>query len=477
MLAQENKPRSPLRTEGAYTLTLNDTPPPKIASNAIPVAANTTQAEQSLLRRSPQAPPIVDRELPAVPTRTTKPPILPRLNLHNLSIPTSPLSALPTPPTPMSARKHLFASPHSTESPQRTQSASIRNLDQRSVVRQRLAQLENASPNPRPSTPLSPIPRRVVKSELLTTQMQLGRQGSTGSNFATSILNAYLGPDSAASESPTSASTRSSGFRAIAARIGSPPPRPRVRVDDAGRAQSGAPFSPASQYSVDDRKQDNLQAKPESGRAATPVHEFLAVPRRPRARITSPVEESAAQPAKLESASAPVLDDIRRGVEVLQTRSATDRTNIVSIRTTMDGVLEELRRLPKAQLEGTPKDTMAVTAKLEEVQIELKDHLTALHKLIDGLRGAQKSGDGPNNGDGPSAFDGVQEKLDKLLQLQQARSSENQSSDTFDAPTAAQLAETVALLSEVREQRTAHMEQQTDTVRYLNELNSVRVPT
>ena len=463
-----------MRTEGAYTLTLNDIPP-KIASKAIPVAANTTDAEPSPLLRSPQVPPTINRELPALPTRTTKPPILPRLNLHNLSIPSSPLSALPTPPTPMSARKHLFASPHSTESPQRTQSASIRNLDQRSVVRQRLAQLENASPNPRPSTPLSPIPRRVVKSELLTTQMQLGRQGSMGSNFATSILNAYLpGPDSAASESPTSASTRSSGFRAIAARIGSPPPRPRMRVDDAGRAQSGAPFSPASQYSVDDSKQDNLQAKPESGRAATPVHEFLAVPRRPRARITSPVEESAAQPAKLESASAPVLDDIRRGVEVLQTRSATDRTNIVSIRTTMDGVLEELRRLPKAQLEGTPKDTMAVTAKLEEVQIELKDHLTALHKLIDGLRGAQKSGDGPNNGDGPSAFDGVQEKLDKLLQLQQARSSENQSSDIFVAPTTAQLAETVALLSEVREQRTAHMEQQTDTVRYLNELNTVR---
>ena len=475
-MAQENKPRTLLRTENVYIPSLNNTPPPSVALNTGPTAAKIAEAEPSHLSRSPQT----NRELPAIPTETIKPPILPHLDLRNLSIPTSPLSALPTPPTPMSARKLLFVPPTSGQSPHRTQSASIRNLDQRSMVKQRLAQLENASPSPRPSMPLSPIPRRVVKSEILTTQMR--RQGSTGSNFATSILNAYLEPDSAASGSPTSASTRSSGFHAIAARIGSPPPRQQSRVTEIWREERGreeAPFSPASRYSVlDNVKQDSSKPKPESGvgsTAAAPVYELRAIPRARPPRAAAPLEEEVARPAKSESAATPVLDDIRRGVEVLQKRSTTDRTNIVGIRTRVDEVLEELRRLPKAQLEANPKDTMVVMAKLEEAQVELKGRLSALHALVEGLKNAQKPGDGENDGRGPSALAEVQEKLDTLLLLQQAR-SEDQGFHNLDAPTAAQLAEMVALLSEAREHRTAQVEQQTDTVRYLNELNTVGAP-
>ncbi|KAI1795657.1 hypothetical protein LXA43DRAFT_881482 [Ganoderma leucocontextum] len=477
LLAQENKPRSPMRTDGTYVPALNDAPPPSVPSNAVPAAASTTEAKMPPLPRSQQFPTTTNRELPALPTQTIKikPPVLPRLDLRNLSVPSSSLSALPTPPTPISARKLLFVPPNSVGSPQRTQSASIRNLDQRSVVKERLAQLENGSPSPRPSTPLSPIPRRVVKSEILTTQMQMRRQGSTGSNFATSIFNAYLGPDSAVSGSPTSASTRSSGFHAIASRIGSPPPRPRTRVEDAGRGERGreeAPLSPASQYSVDDGKQEHSKPKPESGSTAAPTYNLLAIPRVPPARAAAPAKESTDRPAKSDSAVAPVLDDIQRGVETLKKRSTADGTNIVGIRTRVDEVLEELRRLPKAQLEANPKDTMAVMAKLEEVQGELKGHLSALHALVEGLRDAQKPGEEPHNGQDPSALVAVQEKLDKLLQLREARGGEDQDTNNFDATTTAQLAETVALLSDAREQRTAQMEQQTDTVRYLNELNT-----
>ena len=112
------------------------------------------------------------------------------------------------------------------------------------------------------------------------------------------------------------------------------------------------------------------------------------------------------------------------------------------------------------------------------VQVELKDHLSALHTALEELRVSQKQGEETKNGQELSGLVQLREKLDQLLQLQQPRGSTGsglETADTANDTGATQLADVVALLNDAREQRNAQMEQQTDSIRYLNELNTVRI--
>ncbi|TBU39607.1 hypothetical protein BD309DRAFT_993638 [Dichomitus squalens] len=146
---------------------------------------------------------------------------------------------------------------------------------------------------------------------------------------------------------------------------------------------------------------------------------LVDLPLAPPAGSTTSGVDSVAAPPGSEILAKPLLQDIKRGIEVLQGRSAADGTNIASIRANVDEALEELRRLPKSLTATKSKDATAVMAKLELVQVELKDHLSALHTALEAIRDSQKQGEGIKGDQDLSRLVELQEKLDKVLQLQQ----------------------------------------------------------
>ncbi|KAI0762106.1 hypothetical protein BD413DRAFT_643915 [Trametes elegans] len=491
LLAQENRVRSPAVTESVYA------PSPIAPPAREPVAERHTPVDEPPTDNAPTtssrishvSSASVNRALPAIPAHATSKPPLPRLNLRDLppapvreGSQSSTLSPLPKPPvTPTSVRGSPFLTPPRTGSPgpARTPSPSIRNLDQRSVVKQRLAQIAQGAA-PAPASP-SPSSRRQEVRDGARTR----RRGSAAS-AAASILDAYARADSNwdADAVGSPRSLRSGRLTtAPVSPVGSPPPpgsaRSRMRRADqdlgAGRGQflalpagDGGVFSPASRYSDDGGAGFGELAVGGAGAQMRSALEALAIPL-PKSTMAAAAGEDVQDGAGAQVE--PIIQDIREGVEALKGRSATDSTNIVNIRTKVDEVLSEVRRLRPQ--DGTSGEGEVVTVKLEQVRVDIKDDLAKLRDVVDGLpKNGMTAGEATTGAVPPDVVE-LHEKLDNLLRVCQSKVDPAEG-DAAEARAAAtnELVEVLVMLKDAEEQRAAQMEQQTDSIRYLNQLNT-----
>ncbi|KAI0334998.1 hypothetical protein GY45DRAFT_1351095 [Cubamyces sp. BRFM 1775] len=422
LLAQENRVRSP-------AVSANE-PQALVAETDRSTASHISRLSTTNLNRA----------LPAVPVPTCERPVLPRLDLRDLSPAPSParqastlpsgLSPLPAPPvTPTSARgTSSFLSPTRGDSPSgsRPQSPSIRNLDQRSVVKQRLAQMADSASaaSARSSSPVSSSTRR---------------QGSTASSGAASILNSYarteIGGLTTQPPSPIGAFSRNGEGR--------------------GSRDDGI-LSPASQYSSND---DSAPLGTSVGAASQIRSALEALANSPPASADLVPLPAQIQGSSSVSSSHTALEKIVVGVDRPQGRAATDSTNIVNIRMKVDEVLTEVRRLQTQNDEGPSM----LEGKLQNMEVGIKGDLATLRSLLEGAK--VRAGATGEAGTEPLAPDIMElhEKLDNLLRLYQAKHDQGGSCDT---------GEVLALLKDAEEQRVTQMEQQTDSIRYLNELNT-----
>ncbi|KAL1942035.1 hypothetical protein VTO73DRAFT_6565 [Trametes versicolor] len=433
LLAQENRVRSPAPSEHTYKSLMVPAPKPTAAPEPHIHSPKPSKCESpaTVSRLSQASTSSANRALPALPpdpVTATERPVLPRLNLRDLppvqvrqlSLPSglSPLPAPPVTPTSIRGSSAFLSTP---DSPSRTQSPSIRNLDQRSVVKQRLAQIQHAAAETRAasSSPISPSTRRW---ELRDSPRMLRMESRTGS-AAASILNSYADAYPRTEvESPRSMFSGGLTTRPPSLE-GSPPPR--ISAEETRGAAS----------QIRSALEGLAEPLPQSFKSPTPPPQSL-------------------QDAPLDSGNKTSLDVIREGVEGLRGRSVTDSTNIVNVRTNVDEVLTEVRRLRSAE-GGTGA---LVTAKLDEVQVDIKGDLSRLQGLMENLK---------NAGTTPDVAE-LHGKLDGLLRLCQNKNGET--GETLAATT--ELAEVVTLLKDAEEQRVTQMEQQTDSIRYLNQLNT-----
>ncbi|KAI9067413.1 hypothetical protein FKP32DRAFT_1664365 [Trametes sanguinea] len=477
LLTQENRVRSPAVSESAYTatplrLTLAE-PVTELRAARVESASGPPTPSSRLSQASTIS---IDRALPPVPAQAPERPILPRLDLRDLpSLPSrqgsmpSGLSPLPAPPvTPTSVRGSCFLSPTRADSPSRTQSPSIRNLDQRSVVKQRLAQIELSASARRSASPASPSTRRWEFRD--SPRMQ--RQDSRASDTAASILNSYARTEAEMASPRSMDSGRLTTLPPSP--LGSPPPRnSRFSQETQSRSnqlldlpkRDDAIFSPASEYSSNDGP-----APSDPVGAALNIRSALAALTIPlpasAVSIAPPVLFSERGPLP-ENPSGPTLDNIQSNVDALRGRSATDSTNIVNIRTKVDEVLNEVRSL-RAQGEDEPS---ALGGKLDEVQAVIKGDLSKLQSLLEGLQSNVSSAGPGSVTNVPDAAE-LHAKLDNLLRLCQRDGEGGNAAGPTGEQAATQLAEVVLLLKDAEEQRVTQMEQQTDSIRYLNELNT-----
>lgn len=233
-------------------------------------------------------------------------------------------------------------------------------------------------------------------------------------------------------------------------------------------------FSPASRYSDDGGASAGGEETKGTASQIRSALEGLAAPV-PQSHGSPTPTPYTLQDAPLDSGNKTTLEVIRERVEGLRGRSVTDSTNIVNVRTKVDEVLTEVRRLRSAE-GGTGA---LVTAKLDEVQVDIKGDLSRLQGLMENLK---------NAGTTPDVAE-LHGKLDGLLRL--CRNKNGETGETLAATTEVrsfspltaacthrageQLAEVVTLLKDAEEQRVTQMEQQTDSIRYLNQLNTVSV--
>ncbi|KAI0744222.1 hypothetical protein C8Q80DRAFT_1258267 [Daedaleopsis nitida] len=430
---------------------------PNTANLAEPEASSPNGSQMSRFTTA-----TLNRDLPPVPAepKATQPPKLVKMESRALSLSEVALSTLPAPPvTPSGARSSYFSR---LDSPARTLSPSIRNLDQRSVVKQRLAHFESSSP--RPQSPASPMAGRLGSDSPLA----MRRQNTAGSSRTASIVESYMGR---VLSSPVSA--RSDGLTTLASRMGSPPVRPSgfAQMEHNSRLlcppkEDIAPLSPASNYSADHEHETEI-ATPTPKRVST----FQPLAIRSPASPDSFTQPAVMQTIVPDNTMKPMLIDIQEGVENLRARSTTNSTNIVNIRTKVDEVLEELRRLPQPQ-EGDSAPDAAALGKIEELRTDIKDQFLGLRELVVCMLESE-GGKATTTVDMPDLAD-LREKLDKLLQLSQLRDTkEIGEGEASQAPNAHyELADMLALLKDAEDQRAAQLEQQTDSIRYLNELNT-----
>ncbi|KAI0746026.1 hypothetical protein C8Q76DRAFT_665452 [Earliella scabrosa] len=450
LLAQENRTRSPTAlSASAYT-----EPASPFSILEKPATIRTVSPVTKLADPAPPLQPSrisatsLDRNLPPVPVVSVRdePPVLPRLD-RNLSLTPSALSSLPAPPATPTSVRTSFLAPTRPDSPARTPSPSIRNLDQRSVVKQRLAQIERASPS-RPQSPSSPASARSGGA------LGMRRQTTAGSSTSgtESIVDSYMG------RSPVS--VRSDRLTTIASRIGSPPPGAgRLSQMDPSASrwlcppkEDTAPLSPASDYSVDEGAK---AASPTRNSAFRPLPVPLPIDTVQAAEVRGVVPDLTIKP---------MLEDLKQGVDRLEEQSATDRTNIDCIRTTVEEVLDEVRRLPKPQEDGRAPDAVLLE-RLEGLRTDMKIDMQALRGQIESSREV-----GNGAGSTPIEVPGLEElgeKLEELLQQSRQRpTGEDAGAETEGAEGV------LSLLKDAEEQRATQSEQQTDSIRYLNQLNT-----
>ncbi|KAI0779348.1 hypothetical protein C8Q74DRAFT_1350002 [Fomes fomentarius] len=466
--AQEDRMRTPVSSESTYIPRSSrlEFPEPVSAASIEPPAAKLDHTDlippSQPSRISASS---MNRDLPPVPAGPSKPPQLPKLDMRNLSMTASALSPLPAPPaTPSSVRAAFLVSAR-PDSPSRTPSPSIRNLDQRSMVKQRLAQLENGSSSrPQSSKLMSPTSSKSGRDSPLA----MRRQDTTASSRAESIVEAYMNPGAS---SPVS--MRSAGLTTIASRMSSPT-QPESQFSQTNEKfsillhppkQGLAPLSPASEYSTNDEPGSKF------GTTTPSAFRPLMVPL-PASPTTILPRSTVLQQANADSAVKPMLEAIQQGVGNLQESSADTRTNIDCIRTKVGEVLAELRRLPcQQERDSGARNSSVLLERLDGIRSEI---LQGIQGAVAGLRATE--GETRTT---PAELPGLtelHEKLDSLIRTSQQRVGENSEGEGEAVQTTKisdeQLAEVLSLLRNAEEQRAAQSEQQTDSIRYLNELNT-----
>ncbi|KAH9919329.1 uncharacterized protein B0H18DRAFT_1122581 [Fomitopsis serialis] len=391
----------------------------------------------------------VDRALPDIPQASEKP-SAPKLSIQIPSSSIRPLtssgapklSPLPRPPTTPSK---------TPTTPTRSQSPSIMNLDKRSMVRQRLAQLENptGSPSPVRGSPLSaasPTASRARSLRYGPDSSGLHRQATSASGVMDSLVDSYRdtpidSPLSACSGRLTSVAPSSPARTPATSTFLKPPPLAQDL------------FSPASRYSSDDEvapseggvpstaRRPMIRLDTDAGSMKTPVavreergisHTVTLRTNQDVAPDSSDDLNSDTQPAdygalgEIQSKVNAILDQVSRQGRA----SATDAIDLSSVFTKLD----ELRLEIQSGAHGTTQSPtgLASSDKLNEMHMKLE----ALATLCQNLHDREPSAGQPTGDNGEAA-------------------------------------EILSLLQGAQEQWSSHTEQQTDSIRYLNELNSV----
>lgn len=222
---------------------------------------------------------LTDRSLPAIPQPTEKPPA-PKLHID---IPaTSPIR--PVASSPASSKLSPLPRPPTTptKTPTRTQSPSIMNLDKRSMVKQRLAQLESSagSPTSARGSPLPSTPPSVSRARSVRhgpdSDTELHRRGTSASGVVSSLslLESYRA---------TPVSSPLSAYSGRLTTVGpSSPARSPVGSTFVKRLpQTGDMFSPASRYSSD----DEVVIRPSLDSCESPADPARSTARRPMIRL------------------------------------------------------------------------------------------------------------------------------------------------------------------------------------------------
>ena len=188
-----------------------------------------------------------ERSLPALPPPTEKP-SAPKLRID---IPTtSPIrSSAPATPSKLSPLPRPPTTP--TRTPTRTQSPSIMNLDKRSMVKQRLAQLESSagSPTSARGSPLQSASPSVSRARSLRhgpdSSTGIHRQATSTSGVVDSLLESYR-------TTPISSPLSASSGRLTTIGPSSPSRSPATSAFLKPLPHLADLFSPASRYSTDD---------------------------------------------------------------------------------------------------------------------------------------------------------------------------------------------------------------------------------
>ncbi|KZT10708.1 uncharacterized protein LAESUDRAFT_346053 [Laetiporus sulphureus 93-53] len=431
----------------------------------------------------------VNRALPSIPTTTSDSPA-PRLSLQipssTRSSPSPALSPLPRPPTTPTRPSSLL----SPSTPTRTQSPSIRNLDQRSMVKQLLAQLERGES---PSSPVRSSPASIGSP----TPMRARNAADTGSTNpcaspassvgASSILDSYGGPRvtsslSAYSDRLTSAPYSPRPLSANSDRLTSEPSSARTPTASNERwrpamkqstlhepsALDTTVISPASRYSTDDTSQ--IGPPTSADLPASVLQEADPQPsRRPIIRLDTdtsawkpPVvlrdEPPNPHPDPINIELQSMVKAVGQSVSHLRGQSEVDGTTIKDIRLRVNQILEEIRRRPAQDVQPTV-DLSSITEQLETLRSE--------------LRTVQQAA--PSAAAEPAGLSDMHAKMDKLIAFYDNLEGSHSLSSQREEPSAEinqQIEEILLLLQNAQDQWAKQNEQQTDSVRYLNELNT-----
>lgn len=464
----------------------------------------------------------VDRALPEIPKTLGPQSSAPRLSLQipgsairSTPSPTSALSPLPRPPTTPTRQ--------TPTTPTRSQSPSILNLDKKSMVRQRLAQLESTNSPTSPTRASmreagSPSPLRANSDRAPRMGSEMRRDGSSSSAGASSILDSYGAPSMA---SPLSA---------YSGRLTSNPPTSSTPTRDvapwsgSGSENSSAllkppvqdvvVISPASKYSTDDQPETSaLSASDDTMREDMYIpnqEDPQVTTRRPIIRLDTdasslgppmiwqppPAVEHGPPPNRVNChVDKPVLrvdtgtgawkptphheqrgalgtGDLRQVLEAiggsvkkLEGRADMDTGAMTDIRSKVNAILTEIRSQPGPSDGPASVDISAVLQKLEDLRSELR---------IPEQSTVSRSPIGPVHSDVFDAIPVLHEKLDILVALYEGKQSVETTADN-DQGAGSQgqhIEEVLTLLRSGQTQWAAQAEQQTDSIRYLNELNT-----
>ncbi|KAK7676865.1 hypothetical protein QCA50_020201 [Cerrena zonata] len=413
-------------------------------------------------------------------------------------------------------------SPHSTlqtPSPARNQSPSIRNLDQRSVVKQRLAQIERTyseeSSQTRLTTPKFRGSYMRTSSPLTPTSSRGGpimsRQGTIESSTSESIIESYANVGRHQSVSKSSARMMTTPCR-------------RVQSGDSATSSQAPPredlFSPASKYSTDEKTQPfgvssrlhtisglpmqesrppliynlgGVLAQTVTSRESKPLptpdlEDRLANLQQDVALLTSTRTEASV--AKNDGQTEQTLRSIQTTVKGIEGQGTINGQDLTMIRSHVGTILSELRTHAANKHDQDPSvglmEIEGVSQKLEDLRTALSSQLPELMKKVEMLgtiSDVSTSGKGPvvmrnvtpdsASSDNPAVdLAPVEEKLTQLLSLYQTLQTASPGEQGPNEETKNQMEEILELLKTEQAQRATQVEQQTDSVRYLNELNT-----
>ncbi|CAL1707266.1 unnamed protein product [Somion occarium] len=463
---------------------------------------------------------VTDRALPALPA-----PVSPiRISLYD---PPAPRNT----PSPIPNRISLQTPP-----PSRAQSPSIRNLDQRSVVKQRLAQIErsNSEESARSNlTPTKSTRTRQYTSSLLTPKSArternqcLARQDTTESAAEQSIIESYA---DSGRESPFS--TSSGKLTAVTSTRTS-----RTRVDEI-KKQSNPPrqdlFSPASQYSNEERHQPfgvpfqlhhisglpMQESRPPplvfTGGGGVQAKTTLPEPPKPSPKLdlddrlaSLKAEVLTLATARMQAPTIVSTDEhtkqalrgIDDSVKRIEDHELIHGQNLSVLRAQVETVLAELRAHADdtaGQAIAAPFNMEEVTKNLEAMRAAMSSQLPQLIRKVEllgrvhsdtkeesvtmqNVAPASAEDDKPHVADATSTavMDisplAIEEKLNQLLILCQTLQVTNNPRVQLaeGEDQNKEVQEILELIKNEQAQRAEQAEQQADSVRYLNELNS-----